>query len=180
MIETITPAQYKNRASDMQISYAFCPCPFADCLLAVTRKKICFLGFAEHNDHAKALDELYKTWPGANYTEALKPIATITKQIFAGHQSFDLLVKGTEFQQRVWNALLQIPQGRLVCYQDVASAIGNPNATRAVANAIAANPIAFLIPCHRVISKTGNIHKYRWGAATKKAIIDREATKSST
>jgi AraC family transcriptional regulator of adaptative response/methylated-DNA-[protein]-cysteine methyltransferase len=89
---------------------------------------------------------------------------------------FHLLLKGTNFQVKVWQALLAIPPGAMVSYQDVATSIGQPGATRAVANAIARNPIAYLIPCHRVISKVGMVHHYRWGTARKKAMLGREAS----
>ncbi len=92
---------------------------------------------------------------------------------------FNLQIKGTNFQINVWKALLNIPKGCVVSYQDVASYIGHPKAFRAVANAIAINPVAYLIPCHRVIAKSGKIHQYRWGAARKKALIGWEAARSA-
>ncbi len=95
-----------------------------------------------------------------------------------GAKPFNLLIKGTNFQINVWKALLNIPEGNVVSYQDIASLIGDPKAYRAVANAVAINPVAFLIPCHRVISKSGKIHQYRWGSARKKAIIGWEAARN--
>jgi len=90
---------------------------------------------------------------------------------------FNLLVKGTNFQTKVWQALLNIPQGYVASYQDIADYIGHPKAYRAVANVVAVNPVAYLIPCHRVITKSGKIHKYRWGSARKKALVGWEASK---
>jgi AraC family transcriptional regulator of adaptative response/methylated-DNA-[protein]-cysteine methyltransferase len=115
-----------------------------------------------------------------DYTENQDHILAITDRIFGQHrantpQPLRLHVKGTNFQVNVWQALLAIPPGRLVSYQDIADSLDKPTAVRAVASAVAVNPVAYLIPCHRVIAKTGKIHKYRWGVTRKKAMIAREA-----
>lgn len=181
--EAMTPGDYKNQAKGVNITYGFGHSPFGECLLAVTNLGICYLGFVENNNQSKALNQLHETWPGADFTENSKSIKPIIKSVFkADHvrknRPFNLILKGTNFQTKVWRALLNVPEGWIVSYQDIASFIGHPKAFRAVANAVAINPIAYLIPCHRVIAKSGKIHNYRWGSARKKAIVGWEAAKA--
>jgi AraC family transcriptional regulator of adaptative response/methylated-DNA-[protein]-cysteine methyltransferase len=152
-------------------------------LLAITDRGICYFGFVDDDNRSGALNQLFESWPGADFTENPESIKPIIKDIFkADHinksKPFNLIVKGTNFQTRVWRALLSVPEGWVVSYQDIASFIGEPESYRAVANAVAINPIAFLIPCHRVITKSGIIHNYRWGSARKKAIIGWEAARA--
>jgi AraC family transcriptional regulator of adaptative response/methylated-DNA-[protein]-cysteine methyltransferase len=121
-----------------------------------------------------------QTWPGAVFSEDTGHVGTIAHAIFSRQRQdpqrpFNLLIKGTNFQIRVWKALLTIPSGCVTSYQDIAALIGRPRACRAVANAIAINPVAYLIPCHRVIAASGTLHRYRWGSARKKALIGWEA-----
>ncbi len=181
--EAMTPGEFKKQGAGLEIFYGFCDSPFGDCLLAITKRGICHLGFVKGDMRLSALNQLYETWPGAKFLEDPKATRAIVNNIFMVDQTkkpqpFNILVKGTNFQINVWKALLSIPEGWVVCYQDIASHIGHPKAFRAVANAIAINPVAFLIPCHRVIAKSGKIHQYRWGAARKKALIGWEASKS--
>ena len=182
--DAVTPGEFKKQGEGLSVSYGFGQSPFGNCLLATTRRGICFLGFAEERGREKSLDQLFQTWPGCEFKESPESIAPIIKQIFStdkkNSRPFNLEIKGTNFQINVWKALLTIPRGCVVSYQDIAAHIGNPKAFRAVANAIAANPISFLIPCHRVITKSGAIHKYRWGAPRKKALIGWEAALSLT
>ena len=164
----------------MKITYGFSDSPFGECLLATTKRGICYLGFVELHDRSKSLDQLFDTLPGSEFVEEPTAICPLVKRIFRMDKQkpsrpFNLLLKGTNFQVNVWKALLNIPKGCVVSYQDIASYIGHPKAFRAVASAIAVNPVAFLIPCHRVIAKSGKIHRYRWGSSRKKAIIGWEA-----
>ena len=182
--EAMTPGDFKKQGAGLKISYGFSDSPFGDCLLAITERGICHLGFVKGDKRLDALNQLYETWPGAVFTENHKPINLIAKDIFRYDRNkkpgpFNLHLKGTNFQVNVWKALLSIPEGWVVSYQDIASHIGHPKAFRAVANAIAINPVAYLIPCHRVIAKSGKIHQYRWGSARKKAIIGWEAARSA-
>jgi len=181
--EAMTPGEFKKQGSGLKISYGFSDSPFGDCLLALTERGICHFGFIKGDNHSEALNQLFESWPGAIFTESPKPVGSVTKSIFriGGTKKirpFNLLLKGTNFQINVWKALLGIPEGLVVSYQDIASYIGHPKAFRAVANAIAINPVAFLIPCHRVIAKSGRIHQYRWGSARKKALIGWEAART--
>ena len=180
--EAMTPGDFKRQGAGLKISYGFCDSPFGECLLATTRHGICYLGFVEEGQRSKELGQLFQTWPGSRFTEDSTAACSIASQIFRidPHQPqrpFNLLLKGTNFQINVWKALLNIPEGCVLSYQDIASHIGHPSAFRAVANAIAINPVAYLIPCHRVIAKSGKINQYRWGAARKKALLGWEAAR---
>jgi AraC family transcriptional regulator of adaptative response/methylated-DNA-[protein]-cysteine methyltransferase len=176
----MTPGEFKRLGADLKIEYGLHPTPFGECLLATTNRGICHLGFPDGNDHPTALDQLQQNWPGAKLIENQANTGSIVNHIFTPtHASesrpFHLLLKGTNFQVNVWQALLTIPRGSMVSYQDMADYIGHPKAFRAVAGAIALNPVAYLIPCHRVIAKSGQIRGYRWGTARKRAILGWEA-----
>lgn len=178
--EAVTPGEFKKDGQGLTITYGVCESPFGDCLVASTQRGICHLGFMTAGKQDDALEQLFQTWPGCTFSENPISAAAIIQRIFAQEfqqqaRPFHLQLKGTNFQINVWKALLNIPKGRLVSYQDVAAYIGRPKAFRAVANAIAINPVAYLIPCHRVIAKSGKIHNYRWGAQRKKALIGWEA-----
>lgn len=181
--EAMTPGQFKQQGAGLNISCGLHDTPFGTCLAALTERGICHLGFVEEDKKAKAISQLRETWPGAEFNESPETVGPVIEGIFRADQvktarPFNLCVKGTNFQIKVWQALVTIPRGCLVSYQDVAAHIGHAQAYRAVANAVAANPIAFLIPCHRVISHSGKFHKYRWGSARKKALIGWEAAKT--
>ena len=183
--EAMTPGEFKNQGAGLDIAYGFSATPFGECLLAKTRRGICHLGFVAAGQHPAALDQLVKKWPRARLIEKNRPIGLLVQDIFDPGRSpdkapFNLHLKGTNFQVNVWQALLRIPEGWVVSYQDIAVYLGQPKAFRAVANAIAINPVGYLIPCHRVIAKSGNIHRYRWGASRKKALLGWEAAHTRT
>jgi AraC family transcriptional regulator of adaptative response/methylated-DNA-[protein]-cysteine methyltransferase len=178
--EAITPGEYKRKGAGLDISYGFHDTPFGQCLLATTERGICALYFVVGDNRDAALEQLTDAWPYANLTEDRDRTQPLVDRVFAPTATdearpFYLLLKGTNFQVKVWQALLAIPPGSLASYQDVASAIDEPNGARAVGGAVAKNPVAYLIPCHRVINKTGRIHRYRWGATRKKAMVAWEA-----
>jgi len=180
--EAMTPGAYKQLGKGLDISFAFLPTPFGECLLAATERGICALQFPTHEDREASLLELMREWPQAEFIEDRRGLVPVVQRIFAplsvdNPRKFHLLLKGTNFQIHVWRALLAIPSGAMVTYQDVAAYISNPSATRAVGNAVAHNPISYIIPCHRVIRKVGKIHNYRWGAARKKAMLGWEASR---
>lgn len=179
--EAMTPGEYKRRGDGLRIRYGFHATPFGRCLLATTERGICALYFVSQSGEERALDELRGEWPAAELLRDPEQTGPLVKQLFVpngGPHPFHLLLRGTNFQVKVWEALLSIPEGVVVSYQDVAELIGRPKATRAVANAIAHNPISYLIPCHRVISSVGRAHGYRWGTARKKAILGWEASRT--
>lgn len=181
--EALTPGEYKQQGAGLEITYGFHDTPFGPCLLATTRRGICGLQFVPDGDHPAALLQLGERWPQAHLVAGSEQTEPLVQRIFAPAagdppRPFHLLLKGTNFQVNVWRALLTIPPGAMVSYQDVAGYLGRSDATRAVATAIARNPVAYLIPCHRVISKTGQMHLYQWGSARKKAILGWEASQS--
>jgi AraC family transcriptional regulator, regulatory protein of adaptative response / methylated-DNA-[protein]-cysteine methyltransferase len=181
--EAMTPGEYKRLGAGLEIQYGFAATPFGECLLATTARGICHLGFVQHNERAESFKQLQISWPEAKFVKNMNRSAEIINQIFnidplKKQRPFHLHLKGTNFQVNVWRALLSIPEGRVVCYQDIAVYMGHPTAFRAVANAIAINPIGYLIPCHRVIAKNGATHRYRWGSIRKKALIGYEAART--
>lgn len=178
--EAMTPGDYKKAGTGLTIKYGFHPSPFGECLLAVTGRGICGLSFIQDGNRAQALAELKANWPKASFCEDEAYTQPFTEQIFAGdrptrQKPLTLLLKGTSFQLKVWQALLEIPAGALVSYGDIADYIGQPAAARAVGSAVSRNPIGFLIPCHRVIRKMGLVGSYHWGTTRKKAMIGWEA-----
>lgn len=176
-IEGMTPGEFKNQGQSLDIRCHFSESPFGDILIASTGRGICNLSFVKERD--ESMRELKERWPMARITEGEdKHIRNLDDRFGRGWRDPDeikLHIRGTEFQLKVWEALLKIPVGQLVAYSDVAQAIDNPNASRAVGTALANNPIAYLIPCHRVIRKVGDIGNYRWGGTRKTAIIGWEA-----
>ncbi len=178
--EAMTPGEFKKQGAGLKIEYGFCKSPFGECLLATTPRGICYFGFVEDDRRGEILSQLFQTWPDSDFNENSQRVDLMVQKIFSVDPSkevapFNLQIKGTNFQVQVWKALLNIPKGWFVSYGDIATYIGHPESFRAVANAVAINPVAYLIPCHRVIAKSGKIHRYRWGSARKKALIGWEA-----
>lgn len=178
--EAVTPGEFKQRGAGLQIAYGRHTTPFGDCLLAVTNRGICQLLFLTESGWEAAVTEVREQWSAANLVEDQAQTQPFFAQIFptngaAPQRTLSLLLRGTNFQLKVWNALLQIPSGAAWSYEDVAQAIGQPSAARAVGNAVGANPIAYLIPCHRVIRKSGIVDAYRWGSTRKKAMLGWES-----
>ncbi len=177
--KAMTPGEYKKLGEKITIAYGFHGTPFGQCLLAMTERGICALRFVPSAVRNEALAHLKSEWPRARFVERPDRTAAVVHELFSSNaraKAFHLHLKGTNFQVQVWQALLAIPPGAMVSYQDVATGLQAPTATRAVASAIARNPVAYLIPCHRVISKAGKAHNYRWGAARKKAMLGWEAS----
>lgn len=141
------------------------------------------MSFVEDGEGSMALEKLKQKWPGAVFTENRKLTEPVIEELFRPARTvkphpFHLYLKGTNFQVNVWKALMSIPEGWMVSYQDIATLVGNPKAVRAVASAVAVNPVGYLIPCHRVIAKSGRIHKYQWGSSRKKAILGWKAART--
>lgn len=173
--EAVTPGEYKSRGAGISIVYGFHPTPFGECLLALTQRGICRLSFIQNGAHRLALQDLQKNWQNADIKEDPATTQPVLEQIFPASREtlrpIPLLLNGTNFQIQVWEALVRIPPGRLANYEQVAKTIGRPTSCRAVGNAVGDNPIAYLIPCHRVIRKMGVFGNYRYGPARKKAIL---------
>lgn len=182
--EAMTPGEYKARASDIKIRFGFHATPFGECMLAVTDRGICGLGFVVNGDRAACLGDFRARWPGASFVESPERTARQIEQIFVpGTQSIagdapelKLFVRGSAFQVKVWEALLTIPSGHLTTYSDLAQRMGKGRqAARAVGGAVGANPISWLIPCHRVIRESGALSGYHWGLPRKLGMIGWEA-----
>ena len=176
--EAVTPGEYKSRGAGVAIRYGIHPTPFGKCLIATTERGICHLSFVQTSE-GDAIDNLVSDWKQATMIEDHRSTVPLIEPIFDlryNHRGKPLNVhlRGTNFQLKVWEALLQIPAGEVTTYAGIASRIGNPNATRAVGTAVGHNPIAVLIPCHRVIRKVGEFGNYRYGALRKKALLARE------
>ena len=183
--EAMTPGEYKEKGKDIKIRYGFHPSPFGECLLAVTDRGICALRFVSEDNHQELLDWLHNLWPMAKIQNRADHTEPVIDQIFSFSRDSNpaplhLYVKGTNFQIKVWEALLRIPLGKAVTYGDIARHIGSPGAVRAVGTAVGKNPIPFLIPCHRVIRKMGGFGNYREGPTRKKIILGWETVKSQT
>ena len=177
--EAVTPGEYKHRGAGVTIRYGIHPTPFGECLLAKTGRGICALRFLTGNSPREAVAELHEEWRGAELTEDRAGTGALCQQIFrTARGPFHLHLRGTNFQLKVWQALLTIPSGKLVSYGDLAALIGEPNASRAVGSAIGRNAIAYLIPCHRVIRSLGVIGDYRWGSTRKQALIGWESAQT--
>jgi AraC family transcriptional regulator of adaptative response/methylated-DNA-[protein]-cysteine methyltransferase len=175
-VDAVTPGEYKALGSGLEIAYGLHPSPFGECLLAVTERVLCALSFVDDADPRAALQDLRRRWSRARLLEDNERTAAMIRRVFdssaeSNHAPIPLLLKGTNFQIKVWEALLRIPPGAVTSYSRLATAIGNPAAGRAVGSAVGANPIAYLIPCHRVILSTGAFGNYRYGALRKKAIL---------
>ncbi len=178
-LKAITCSQTKHPPDISKIYYSTIPSPFGYAFIAILEDKICHLSFIYIKNPDKNINSLRKKWPKADLTESTDQIKQFSRTLFIdpANTKFSLVVKGTDFQYKVWNFLLLIPRGKLYSYGQVASAIGCPTASRAVANAIGANPIAYLIPCHRVIRSSGALGGYHWGVVCKQAILAWEFAK---
>jgi AraC family transcriptional regulator of adaptative response/methylated-DNA-[protein]-cysteine methyltransferase len=181
-VEAVTPGEYKDWGKDLEIRYGRASSPFGDCLLALTARGVCGLEFVNDGETDAAVARLHRAWAGARLLEDPRAVRERAARIFGPAESrpepITLLVKGTNFQLQVWRALLQIPAGAATSYGALAEAIDRPGAARAVGGAVSRNPIAFLIPCHRVLRESGQFGGYRWGAERKRAMLGWEAARA--
>jgi AraC family transcriptional regulator, regulatory protein of adaptative response / methylated-DNA-[protein]-cysteine methyltransferase len=172
-IEGMTPGEYKNGGENLRIDYCFAESIFGNIIVAATQKGICHIAF--YDDEKLAIVHLQKSFTKATYAQKENPffqnVRTVFNNNFNEMQKIKLHLKGTDFQLKVWETLLTIPMGQLSTYGNIASKINNPKASRAVGSAIGDNPVAFLIPCHRVIQSTGIFGGYMWGPKRKTAMI---------
>ena len=179
--EAMTPAEYKRKGEGLKIIYGIHETPFGFAFIATTSRGILELTFLAENQSIDELIRLKNEFPKAEFIENQAETSAFINQIFVDNvesKSLNLLLRGTNFQIKVWEALLKIPSGKLACYEDIAQLIDKPTAQRAVGTAIGANHIAYLIPCHRVIQKVGITGNYRWGEYRKKAILGWEGARS--
>ncbi len=175
--EAVTPGEFKSGGRDVEIRYGFAATAFGECLLAATDRGLCALAFRSEGEDL--LDELRREWPHARFRESAIEAGSLAAAVFEPRRAaLSLHLRGTNFQLKVWQALLRIPEGALATYQDIARAIGQPAAARAVGSAVGANSLSVLVPCHRVIRKSGLFGHYRWGSARKLALCGREAART--
>lgn len=183
--EAMTPGDYRRRGAGLVIRHAFVNGPLGRVLIGATDKGVCWLSFAEEGGDETHLSEMTHDWDAAEFIEDPGYVAPLAAQAFAFamnrkmEEPLRLHVRGTNFQLKVWEALLKIPYGARCSYGDIASGIGKPKANRAVGAAVGANLISVLIPCHRVILSSGVIHNYRWGVPRKKAVLAMEEAVSA-
>src|SRR5436190_20488993 len=178
-IEGMTPGEFKNGGENLSINYSYAESPFGNILVASTTKGICHMAFAD--DEQQALAALHKIFPNAQYKQMVDLIQQNALYIFTKDwenlDKIKLHLKGTAFQLKVWETLLKIPMGKLSTYGNIAEQLHTAKASQAVGSAVGNNPVAFLIPCHRVIQSTGVIGQYHWGSNRKTAMIGWEAAK---
>lgn len=193
--ERVTPGEYRRMGAGLQIRYGSCPSLFGSCFIAVNHRGLCKLAFFDDaDDEASLLLELQQEWAAAELIRDDSRATALYEQVFgavskspsssqglfqAPSHSVVVLLKGSEFQMQVWQALMAIPVGEVCSYQQLAESMGMPSSARAVASAIARNNIAYLIPCHRVIRGTGEFSEYRWGADRKRAMLLHEHSMGS-
>jgi AraC family transcriptional regulator of adaptative response/methylated-DNA-[protein]-cysteine methyltransferase len=178
--EAVSPGEFKSRGGGIEIGWGFHETPFGLCLLGVTERGVCWLGFLNGEEREGALAELKGHWRGAALRERTEWTGPVARAVFArlGRRApLSVLLLGTNFQLKVWQALLRIPEGGLATYESISAAIGSPGACRATGTAVGQNAISYLIPCHRVIRKSGMLGGYRWGPARKRAILAWEAAR---
>ena len=176
--EAMTPGDYKRRGEGLDMTYGFHASPFGEALLIATDRGLAGLAFVDEDKgqtRQEALADMMQRWPKAHYAEASQKTASHARQIFGSEwsreQPIRLVMIGTDFDVRVWEALLKIPMGRAVSYTDIARHIGSPAASRAVGSAVGRNPISFVVPCHRVLRGDGSLGGYHWGLTRKRALI---------
>jgi len=178
--EGMTPGTYKAKGKGLEIRYGFHDCPFGKVLLMTTEQGICGLAFADPGEEEGALGDMRSRWPDASYVADQVATASHVVRIFnpnawKAEQPVRIVFIGTDFETRVWQTLLKVPLGQATTYSDIAGHIGNPKASRAVGAAVGRNPISFVVPCHRVLGKSGGLCGYHWGLTRKQAILGWEA-----
>lgn len=178
--EAISPGEYKLRGDGLTIRYGYHLSPFGIALVMVTDRGLAGLAFADPGDEAAAFKDMSARWPNATYVEDMSATAPYAARVFdpkrwRSEEPLRVVLIGSDFQVRVWEALLKIPMGRARAYSDIAAEIGKPSASRAVGAAVGANPLSFVVPCHRALGKSGALTGYHWGLTRKRAILGWEA-----
>ena len=178
--EAMSPGQWKARGEGLTLSYGFHPSPFGTALVIASERGLAGLAFADPGEESKALDDMRGRWPRAEFREDTAATAAQARRIFEPKlwrrdRPLRVVMIGTDFEVRVWETLLRVPMGRATTYSDIANHIGKPKAPRAVGAAVGKNPISFVVPCHRVIGKSGELTGYHWGLTRKRAMLGWEA-----
>jgi len=182
--EAMSPGEWKSGGAGLRLRYGFHPSPFGRALVIASDRGLAGLAFAEPGEERATLADMQRRWPKADYAEDFAGTAAIARRIFdpmlwRPEQPLRVVLIGTDFEVQVWETLLAIPLGQASTYSDVASRIGRPTASRAVGAAVGKNPVAFVVPCHRVLGKAGDLTGYHWGLTRKCAMIGWEAGKAA-
>jgi len=183
-IEAVTPGEFKKNRGGIEIDYGTHASPFGTCLIGVTKRGVCWLSFVGDTSPEESVRQLKEQWDGALFYERPETTGPVARRIFhaldgADTEALSVLVVGTNFQIKVWKALLTVPPGAVVTYDELGRTLGNKQSARAIGNAVASNRIAYLIPCHRVIRKSGLPGGYHWGEVRKRAMLGWEAARSA-
>jgi AraC family transcriptional regulator of adaptative response/methylated-DNA-[protein]-cysteine methyltransferase len=178
--EAMSPGEWKSGGAGLSIHYGFHPCPFGLALVMATERGLAGLAFADTGGEQSALADMCRRWPRATYVEDVARTAPLARRIFDAklwrtETPLRVVLIGTDWEVRVWEALLKVPMGRLTTYSDIAAKVCTPKAARAVGAAVGKNPVCFVVPCHRVIGKSGDITGYHWGLTRKRAMLGWEA-----
>lgn len=180
-LEAVTPQEYKKSGAGIRVEYGLHETPFGQCLIGVTERGICWLSFLSTSDSKSEIETMKAHWHNSVFHQDQNLTEQLVNQIFLRpidtKSKLHLFVKGTNFQIKVWDALLKIPSGSVTTYQGIAEKVESPRAMQAVGSAVGSNHIAYLIPCHRVIRKDGILGEYRWSSTRKKSIIGWEMAK---
>ena len=176
----MSPGEWKKGGEGMTLRYGFHPSPFGMAIVIASERGLAGLAFADEGEEMPALADMQRRWPLATYIESFAETAPSAKRIFDSSQwredqPLRVVLIGTDFEVRVWETLLKIPMGRATTYSDVACKISSPKASRAVGAAVGRNPISFVVPCHRVIGKSGALTGYHWGITRKRAMLGWES-----
>jgi AraC family transcriptional regulator of adaptative response/methylated-DNA-[protein]-cysteine methyltransferase len=178
--EAMSPGEWKAGGEGLTVTYGFHPCPFGMALVMITPRGLAGVALADPGKERAALKDMRARWPRAKYVEDFAATAATARRIFdpslwRKDQPLRVILIGTDFEVRVWEKLLDIPMGKLVTYSDIAKKAGAPKAARAVGAAVGKNPVCFVVPCHRVVGKNGDITGYHWGISRKRAMLGWEA-----
>ncbi len=178
--EAMSPGEWKSGGAGLTVRYGFHPSPFGTALVMATERGLAGLAFADPGEEEAALADMRRRWPQASTIEDATLTAALTRRIFdpklwRADRPLRIVLIGTDFEVRVWEALLRIPMGRATTYSDIAVKLGASKAARAVGAAVGKNPVSFVVPCHRVLGKSGDITGYHWGLTRKRAMLGWEA-----
>jgi AraC family transcriptional regulator, regulatory protein of adaptative response / methylated-DNA-[protein]-cysteine methyltransferase len=178
--EAMSPGEWKSGGEGLTLYYCFHPCPFGVALVCATERGLANLAFADEGDEKSALADVQRRWPKATFVQDAARTAPLARRIFdhkmwRPDQPLRVVLIGTDWEVRVWETLLKVPMGRCTTYSDIAGRLSAPKASRAVGAAVGKNPIAFVVPCHRVIGKSGDLTGYHWGVTRKRAMLGWEA-----
>jgi AraC family transcriptional regulator of adaptative response/methylated-DNA-[protein]-cysteine methyltransferase len=181
--EAMSPGEWKAGGAGLTMAFGFHPSPFGESIVVATERGLAGIGFVDDGDRASALADMRRRWPGAAFVEAPEATLPLARRAFdpgawRPDSPLRVVLIGTDFEVRVWETLLRIPLGKATTYSDIASCIGRPTAARAVGAAVGKNPISFVVPCHRVLGRSGALTGYHWGLTRKQAILGWEAGKS--